>query len=128
MEKATQNSLFQGYPIFGSIAQFHQSNSDYILHLDSDMIFYQVADFSWIQEGVKIMKKMKTYFVFYQEVVLNPINLQSHRVILIIKLIIQEVCFLKKLYKQTLSHKSPKVPKFITNGNPLVIMARTYKK
>ena len=53
----SETHCFRGYPIFGSIAQFHQSNSDYILHLDSDMIFYQAADFSWIQEGVKIMEK-----------------------------------------------------------------------
>ena len=34
-----ETHCFRGYPVHGSIHQFHQKDSDYILHLDCDMIF-----------------------------------------------------------------------------------------
>jgi hypothetical protein len=52
-----ETHCFRGYPVHGSIHQFHQKDSDYILHLDSDMIFYESHGFSWIQEGIKIMEE-----------------------------------------------------------------------
>ena len=52
-----ETHCFRGYPIFGSIEQFHRDDSDYILHLDSDMIFYEDPNFSWIKEGIQIMQE-----------------------------------------------------------------------
>lgn len=53
----SETHCFRGYPIHGSIRQFHNNDSDYILHLDSDMLFHDANGFSWIQEGVRIMKE-----------------------------------------------------------------------
>ena len=53
----SETHCFRGYPIYGSIKQFFDTDADYILHLDSDMIFYEAPDFSWIQEGVKTMEE-----------------------------------------------------------------------
>jgi hypothetical protein len=52
-----ETHCFRGYPIFGSFKQFTDISSKYLLHLDCDMIFYEAPDFSWIQEGVRIMEE-----------------------------------------------------------------------
>ena len=52
-----ETHCFRGYPIFGSFEQFLDTDSEYILHLDCDMIFYESPDFSWIQEGIRIMEE-----------------------------------------------------------------------
>jgi len=52
-----QTHCFRGYPIHGSAWQFHQSQSDYILHLDCDMLFYEKDGFSWIKKGVELMEQ-----------------------------------------------------------------------
>lgn len=52
-----ETHCFRGYPTFGSIKQFHESDDDYILHLDCDMIFYESSNFSWIQQAVQIMQE-----------------------------------------------------------------------
>jgi hypothetical protein len=52
-----ETHCFRGYPIHGSIRQFHQKESDYVLHLDCDMLFYEDDGFSWINEGVKMMEE-----------------------------------------------------------------------
>ncbi len=52
-----ETHCFRGYPVHGSIHQFHQNDSDYILHLDCDMIFYEEPGFSWIQEGIRVMEE-----------------------------------------------------------------------
>ena len=52
-----ETHCFRGYPIFGSFKQFTDTSSKYLLHLDCDMIFYEAPDFSWIQEGVRIMEE-----------------------------------------------------------------------
>ena len=41
-----ETHCFRGYPIHGSIRQFHTYNSDYVLHLDCDMLFYEEEGFS----------------------------------------------------------------------------------
>jgi len=51
-----ETHCFRGYPIYGSLRQFFSTDSEYILHLDCDMIFYEALGFSWIQEGVRIME------------------------------------------------------------------------
>jgi len=52
-----ETHCFRGYPIHGSIRQFHKDDSDYILHLDCDMIFYEEEGFSWITAGARLMEK-----------------------------------------------------------------------
>jgi hypothetical protein len=52
-----ETHCFRGYPVHGSIKQFHHKGSDYILHLDCDMIFYEEPTFCWIKEGIKIMEE-----------------------------------------------------------------------
>jgi hypothetical protein len=52
-----ETHCFRGYPINGSFRQFLDTDSKYILHLDCDMIFYESPDFSWIQEGTRIMEE-----------------------------------------------------------------------
>lgn len=51
-----ETHCFRGYPIHGSIRQFHKNDSDYILHLDCDMIFHEASKFSWIKEGIRVME------------------------------------------------------------------------
>jgi len=52
-----ETHCFRGYPIHGSIRQFHQKESDYVLHLDCDMLFYEENGFSWITEGITLMEE-----------------------------------------------------------------------
>jgi len=52
-----ETHCFRGYPIHGSIRQFHKDDSDYILHLDCDMIFHEEPEYSWIEEGVRFMEQ-----------------------------------------------------------------------
>jgi hypothetical protein len=52
-----ETHCFRGYPIHGSIRQFHKNDSDYILHLDCDMIFHEESEYSWIEEGVRLMEQ-----------------------------------------------------------------------
>ena len=51
-----ETHCFRGYPIYGSFKQFFDTDARYILHLDSDMIFYEAPEYSWINEGIKIME------------------------------------------------------------------------
>ena len=53
----SETHCFRGYPIYGSFKQFLETDSKYVLHLDSDMIFYEANGFSWIKEGVRIMEE-----------------------------------------------------------------------
>lgn len=53
----SETHCFRGYPIYVSFKQFLETDSKYVLHLDSDMIFYEANGFSWIQEGVRIMEE-----------------------------------------------------------------------
>ena len=52
-----ETHCFRGYPIYGSFKQFFDNDADYILHLDCDMIFYESPEYSWINEGIKIMEQ-----------------------------------------------------------------------
>ena len=52
-----ETHCFRGYPIYGSFKQFIDTDSKYILHLDCDMIFYEDPEFSWVQEGIRIMEE-----------------------------------------------------------------------
>ena len=54
-----ETHCFRGYPIYGSFKQFLGTDSEYILHLDCDMIFYESPSFSWIREGIRIMEENK---------------------------------------------------------------------
>ncbi|MCG6138038.1 MAG: hypothetical protein MET45_25975 [Nostoc sp. LLA-1] len=48
---------YKGYPILGSIFKIEECKSDYILHFDSDMLLYQKSNYSWIEEGIKLMQE-----------------------------------------------------------------------
>jgi hypothetical protein len=52
-----ETHCFRGYPIYGSFKQFLDTDAKYVLHLDSDMIFYEEPNYSWINEGIKIMEE-----------------------------------------------------------------------
>ena len=54
-----ETHCFRGYPVHGSIRQFHDHYSEYILHLDSDMLFYEEKGFSWIAAGIHMMEENK---------------------------------------------------------------------
>jgi hypothetical protein len=53
----SETHCFRGYPFFGSFKQFIDTEAKYILHSDSDMIFYEEPTFSWIKQGIKIMEE-----------------------------------------------------------------------
>lgn len=48
---------YKGYPILGTIFTIEEPQTDYILHYDSDMLLYQQPDYSWLEEGMKLMEK-----------------------------------------------------------------------
>ncbi|MGK7932330.1 MAG: hypothetical protein AB4041_12980 [Microcystaceae cyanobacterium] len=48
---------YKGYPIYGSILKIEECKSDYILHFDSDMMLYQVPNYSWVKEGIQTMEQ-----------------------------------------------------------------------
>ena len=52
-----ETHCFRGYPVLGSIRQFHQGEPDYVLHLDCDMLFHEKGDFSWVREGIRVMEE-----------------------------------------------------------------------
>ena len=51
-----ETHCFRGYPYYGSILPFESSDSEYIAHLDSDMLIYQEKGFDWIKEAIQIME------------------------------------------------------------------------
>jgi len=51
-----ETHCFRGYPYYGSILPFESSDSEYIAHLDSDMLIYQEEGFDWIKESIEIME------------------------------------------------------------------------
>ena len=51
-----QTHNYKGYPILGTIFTIEEAQSDYMLHFDSDMLLHQQADYSWIEEGMKVME------------------------------------------------------------------------
>ncbi|MGB3509382.1 MAG: hypothetical protein WBA93_09090 [Microcoleaceae cyanobacterium] len=48
---------YKGYPILGTIFHIELTQSEYMLHYDNDMLLYQKPDYSWIDEGVKLMQE-----------------------------------------------------------------------
>ena len=52
-----ETHCFRGYPYYGSILPFESSDSEYIAHLDSDMLIYQEEGFDWIQKAIEIMEE-----------------------------------------------------------------------
>ena len=45
-----------GYPILGSIRAIEESRADFLVHFDSDMLLYQEPGFSWIDEGINLLR------------------------------------------------------------------------
>ena len=54
-----ETHCFRGYPLYVSLRQFIDTDAKYILHLDSDMMFYEETNFSWINEGIRVMEENK---------------------------------------------------------------------
>ncbi|MGK7877264.1 MAG: hypothetical protein AB4426_29395 [Xenococcaceae cyanobacterium] len=52
-----QTHNYKGYPILGTIFTIEEAQSDYMLHFDSDMLLHQKSDYSWVEEGMKLMEK-----------------------------------------------------------------------
>jgi hypothetical protein len=48
---------YKGYPILGSIFHIEEAQGDYMLHYDSDMMLHQLPDYSWVEEGIKLMEQ-----------------------------------------------------------------------
>ncbi|WP_353932995.1 hypothetical protein WJM97_10595 [Okeanomitos corallinicola TIOX110] len=48
---------YKGYPILGTIFHIESAKSDYMLHYDSDMLLHQQPNYSWIDEGIKLLQK-----------------------------------------------------------------------
>jgi hypothetical protein len=46
-----------GYPILGSIQAVEESQAEFLVHFDSDMLLYQEPGFSWIDEGIKLLRE-----------------------------------------------------------------------
>jgi hypothetical protein len=46
-----------GYPILGSIAAIEESRADFFVHFDSDMLLYQDSGFSWIDQGIRLLRE-----------------------------------------------------------------------
>ena len=54
--KPTHN--YKGYPILGTIFGIKElTESDYMLHFDSDMLLHQDPNYSWIEEAIKLLQK-----------------------------------------------------------------------
>jgi hypothetical protein len=53
--KPTHN--YKGYPILGTIFSLEEMKGDYVVHFDSDMLLYQAAGYSWITQGINLLKK-----------------------------------------------------------------------
>lgn len=47
---------YKGYPILGTIFSLEEVSGDYIVHFDSDMMLHQQPDYSWIEEGIKLLQ------------------------------------------------------------------------
>ena len=54
-----ETHCFRGYPYWGSILPLEHSESDYLVHLDSDMLLYQEPNFNWIKEAINLMERNK---------------------------------------------------------------------
>jgi hypothetical protein len=52
-----QTHNYKGYPILGTIFTIEEPKTDYMVHFDSDMLLYEHPDYSWIEEGIKLMEK-----------------------------------------------------------------------
>ena len=61
-KKFPETHCFRGYPYYGSILPFESSDSEYIAHLDSDMLIYQEEGFDWIKEAIQIMEDNQDIF------------------------------------------------------------------
>jgi hypothetical protein len=46
-----------GYPILGSIFAIEESQAEFLVHFDSDMLLYQAPGYNWIEEGIRLMRQ-----------------------------------------------------------------------
>jgi hypothetical protein len=47
----------RGVPLFGWIAGLEAAQTDFVLHFDSDILLYQAAGHSWIDEGMALIEE-----------------------------------------------------------------------
>jgi hypothetical protein len=47
---------FRGYPTYGLLFAYERARGDYFLHFDSDMLMHQAPGFSWIEEGIRLLR------------------------------------------------------------------------
>ena len=62
-----ETHCFRGYPIVGSIKQFFESDSEYVLHIDCDMLFYEEKIYLGYSKRFPLWKKIQIFYVFYLE-------------------------------------------------------------
>ncbi len=46
-----------GYPILGSIFALEESQAEYLVHFDNDILLYQDSGFNWIEEGIRLLRE-----------------------------------------------------------------------
>lgn len=54
---------FSGAPIYQYLYALDACTGDYILHVDSDMLFYRQGEHSWIEDGLALLKREKNVVV-----------------------------------------------------------------
>ena len=47
---------FRGYPIYGILQTLEETESDLVLHFDSDILFYQNPTTNWLDEAVNLLE------------------------------------------------------------------------
>ncbi len=47
---------FRGYPTYGLLYSYEIATGDYFVHFDSDILLHQAPDFSWIDEGIRLLR------------------------------------------------------------------------
>lgn len=48
---------YKGYPILGTIFSIENPQTDYLVHFDSDMLLHSEPDYSWVEEGIKLLQQ-----------------------------------------------------------------------
>jgi len=56
-KRIKQTHNWKGYPVLGSIFCIEECKSEYMLHFDSDILFYQNKNYNWIKEGIELTEK-----------------------------------------------------------------------
>ena len=52
-----QTHDWKGTPIYSYIFSAEEAQADYLVHFDSDMLFYQQVGFNWVEHGIKLLQE-----------------------------------------------------------------------